>query len=208
MRKGEKRNSAVPTGSKGSPNERMGIRSITLRPYGVLNVVVPKDHSNLIARLDRLFDEKIDGNLEEDFYTRKLAQYSEEKESILKSIKSHSDSSDNYRNKSLQIYEISQDATNSYLKGTPDQKHELMNLVFEKLTITNGKLEYKYTPDFDRLFQAVQGTNSSKDSDNTSEDTIIFELGKKTDKSNINGRILPTRPDWLLRQGSNLGHPP
>ena len=57
MRKGEKRNSAVPTGSKGSPNERMGIRSITLRPYGVLNVVVPKDHSNLIARLDRLFDE-------------------------------------------------------------------------------------------------------------------------------------------------------
>ncbi len=159
-------------------------------------------------RLDRLFDEKIDGNLEEDFYRRKLAQYSEEKENILKSIKNHSDSSDNYRNKSLQIYEISQDATNSYLKGTPDQRHKLLNLVFEKLTITNGKLEYKYTSDFDRLYKAVQGTNSSKDSENTSEDTITFELGKKIDKSNISGRILPTRPDWLPRLDSDQGHPP
>lgn len=69
-------------------------------------------------------------------------------------------------------------------------------------------LGYSYNDHFDLLHKAVQATNSSKVEKTVSEDSIIFELGKKTDKSNIKGRILPTRPVWLPRVDSNHGHPP
>ncbi len=168
-----------------------------------------KQHYDQIQnRLDRLFDEKLDGNLEDSFYKRKLEQYTQEKENILKTIKNHSDSSNNYRQKCLETYDLAQNAGISFTNGSPEQKHELINLVFENLILDQGKLNYTYTKPFDLLFKAVQATNSSKDAKTTPQDTITFELGKKTDESNTNGQILPIRPTWLPRVGSNHGHPP
>ena len=147
-------------------------------------------YDQIEKRLDKLFDEKVDGNIEESFYKRKLAQYTEEKNDVLKSMKGQANSSDNFRNESLRIYEIAQDATSSYLSGDPDQRHELISHIFEKLTMREGKLEYRYSPDFQRLHKAVKATNSSKDIENVFDKVITFEPTKKLDESSFNGSNL------------------
>jgi len=171
-------------------------------------VELKQQYDQIQNRLDRLFDEKIDGNLEDSFYKRKLTQYTEEKEAILKTMKNHSDSSDIYRQKCLDVYDLAQNASSSYLNGNPDQKHELINLVFENLKLNQGKLSYSYTKHFGLLYKAVQATNSSKVAKTTPQDTILFELGKKNAESDKNGRILTIRPSLLPRVDSNHGHPP
>jgi len=140
---------------------------------------INKQHDMIKRRLDKLYDEKLDGKITEAFYQEKFKQYSAELTAVDKSINKHTNASLKYFELGINLYELSQNAVGIYSKALLDQKRMLMRLVFERLILNEGVLEVKYTKAFQILHDAVLATNSSKVEKVEQKTDKIFEPLKK-----------------------------
>jgi hypothetical protein len=116
----------------------------------------------ILNRLDRLYDDKLDGKISEEFYERKFKQYSKEKEEIESAIKRHERANLKYYELGLNLYELSQKAREIYLKANLEEKRQLIKLVFKELFLNGNYLAFTYTKPFELISKAVKETNSSK----------------------------------------------
>jgi len=152
-------------------------------------------------RMDKLYDDKLDEKITPEFYSRKLKQYSDEKDEITESIKKHSQASTGYINLGVNIYELSQRAKELYLKaknkGMIDEQRALIRFMFATLTVDEGKLSYTYSKTFKILSEAVEETNRPKVDKINDLENGKFELTKKPDNSTQKDTLLPLRPIWL-----------
>jgi len=153
-------------------------------------------------RMDKLYDDKLDEKITPDFYARKFKQYSDEKDEIAESIKRHSTASTGYLNLGINLYELSQRAKEIYLKAKAKEmlteQKSLIKLVFAKLTLDEGKLNWEYSKAFKILSEAVNETNCSKVEKLDDFQNKTFEHRKKSDVTGQKGNLLPSRPIWLL----------
>ena len=157
--------------------------------------------------MDKLYDDKLDEKINQEFYSRKFKQYSEEKDELTETIKRHSTASTGYLNLGINLYELSQRAREIYLKakakGMLDEQKNLIRLVFAKLVLDEGKLNWEYSKAFKILSQAVEETNCSKVAKIDDFQNKTFEHRKKSDVTGQKDALLPQRPIWLRGWDSN-----
>ena len=163
-------------------------------------------------RMDKLYDDKLDEKITQEFYNRKFKQYSKEKDELTETIKRHSTASTGYLNLGINLYELSQRAKEIYLtakkKEMLDEQRALIRLVFKKLILDEGKLSWEYSRAFKILSEAINQTNCSKVENLEGLEKETFEHQEKNDVTGQKGNLLLSHPIWLPRQGSNLRHPP
>jgi len=112
---------------------------------------------------DRIYDDLVKGKILQERYDRKDAEYASELDDVLGQRKKLAKASSEYYVLGVSIYQLSQKSNTIYYKAKkPEQKRKLLNVVFEKLEMADGKLAYEYTPAFEFLAKAVAETNSSK----------------------------------------------
>jgi site-specific DNA recombinase len=134
-------------------------------------------HLKLIEqRFEKIYDDKIDGKITEEFYNKKFKQYDEEKDKVSKAIKTHAHTSTRYFELAMNVYDLSQRAKEIY-EGTKeiDSKRQLLRLVYENLSVKDGKIFYTYTKAFKLLYLAVEATNGTKFDSVVKTDKRIFE---------------------------------
>lgn len=120
---------------------------------------------NLIEKqIDNLYDDKSAEKINEEFYDRKNAQYTKDKESLKTSIKNNSGNNAKNAEIALDVFKLSQKATDLYKnkKTRPEQKRELLKLIFEDLKLDGSIVEYIYTEGFILLYALVNSFNRSK----------------------------------------------
>lgn len=139
--------------------------------------------NKLENRLDKLYEDKLDGKITQEFYDAKFKKYSEEKENTQKKLKKLSNKHVKHYDLGISIYELSQRATAIFQKAGDDDKRKLIKLVFAELHLDEGILHYVYTKPFALLLKAVQATNSSKVVEKVQIPHKTFELGKYTDNT-------------------------
>lgn len=133
-------------------------------------------------RFGKIYDDKIDGKITEEFYQKKLKQYTQEKTLIQQSLSKHTNANAKYYELATNIYDLSQRAKEIYLKTQEKEyKRQLIKLIFATLTINSGKLSYTFTKAFQVLSAAVDATNSSKMDKMLPTTGKIFEPSKKSD---------------------------
>ena len=151
-------------------------------------------------RIDNLYDDKVDEKITKEFYERKFKEYSEEKESIINSIKKHSNASDKYSDLGVKIYELSQKNLEVYKnKKLPTEKRALFNLAFDSLLLDGDKLVFNYSKAFEVLFNAVSMTNCSKELNISKLPLNIFEPSDLRIKTNKNRAFDPEIASMLRR---------
>jgi len=158
-----------------------------------------KRYDLILQRLDRLYDDKLDGKITEVFYQRKAKQYSEEKEEISSAIQRHSNANIKYYELGINLYELSQRSKEIYLKASQEERRQLLNLVLNKLQLNNGKLNYIFSKPFELLSKAIKETNSSKEGNLIDSPAKIFELQKIRSNGVKNRDFLPVCPVWRRR---------
>ena len=155
-----------------------------------------KRYDLILQRLDRLYDDKLDGKITEVFYQRKAKQYSEEKEEISSAIQRHSNANIKYYELGINLYELSQRSKEIYLKASKEERRQLLNLVLDKLQLNNGKLNYAFSKPFELLSEAIKETNSSKEGNLIDSPAKIFELTEIRSNDAKNRDFLPVCPVW------------
>jgi len=148
-------------------------------------------------RLDNLYDDKVDEKINKEFYESKFKKYSEEKDSVLNSIKQHSDASNKYFELGINIFELSQKAPDLYQNANLEEKQQLIKLVFENLYLLGDKINYVYSKPFDIIATAVESTNSSKELNSAKNLSKIFELSNSSLKTNKIGAFSPEKTALL-----------
>lgn len=166
-----------------------------------------EQYDRVQKRLDRLYDDRLDEKISEDFYNRKFKQYSGEKENITQAIQKHSHANTQYYQLGINIFDISQRAKQIYLKARKkkltEKQRQLLRFMFTNLTLDEGKVDYEYTPAFNLLSQAVAATNGSKVAKNSLNGDRIFELNEGSDKSGKTDDLRLQRSTLLPGSDSN-----
>lgn len=155
---------------------------------------------NAQNRLDRLYDDKLDGKITEQQYQRKQTQYEADANSATASITKLNKANGKFRDLGVRIYDVAQKGKEIYYKIKKDEpRRTLFNMVFEELKLRDGELSYKFTEPFEYVRQAVQITNQK--SSNYAEIVPIlvqtFEPLKKIDNTVYMGDLDAVRSAML-----------
>lgn len=137
-------------------------------------------------RLDRIYDDKLDGRINEDFYQRKLNQFSQEKDNVLNSIKKHTNSDENYFKLSLNFFELAQKAKEIYVSiKEVEKKRSLLRLMFKDFLLSDDGFEFEPTEAFKLIAQATNLSNCLKTEKTITSDGKIFEHTQKATESGL-----------------------
>lgn len=135
-------------------------------------------------RLSNLYDDKVDEIITKEFYNQKETEYKQEKNTINQTIKKYNNAGDKYRELGINLYEVSQQGKELFVKKLPEKKRLLLGLIFAKLAVENGALTYELTKAFQILAKLVELTNNRSKVDKKDENVNpTIELEEKIDYS-------------------------
>ena len=97
----------------------------------------------------------------------------------------------------MHLYDLSQNARRVYQRANVDRKRTLLTLVFEELSIDDGKVAYKLTRPVWALASMIKATNSSKVADSAEFPYATFEPLKKGLTRQKNRAFCPVHPGKL-----------
>jgi len=155
--------------------------------------------AQLQNRLDRLYDDKLDGKISDDFYQRRFDQFSIDKENILNSIKKHSNSDSNYFKLSFNFFKLAQEAKKIYIALNTEKRRSLLKFIFKNLYLNDNLFNYEFTEVFKLIAQTADLSNGSKIEKSLVLRDKIFEPSKNRLNKTLNGQFeAQTKP--LLRR--------
>lgn len=136
-------------------------------------------------RVDRIYEDILDERVDEDHGRSLMKKYEDERLLLAEQVKQHINSDQKYLDGTVQLFQLSQRAPQIFEEAKTDDKRKLIRLVFNKLTLDEGKLEYTYTPAFETLKDSVFYTNglSSKVPNFSKIEENIFEPSENIDDS-------------------------
>ncbi len=153
-------------------------------------------------RLDKLYDDKIDDKISEDFYKKKFEQYKVEQEQILDTLNKHKDANLKYYEMGVTVLQVAKKAWRIYINRDTeemvDDKRLLLSLVFSNATL-NGKIaQVSYHKAFKIIFDHVGELIGEKIDPNKIFEHLVQPVNKEK-----NGRFASVHPIWLRGSDSN-----
>jgi len=119
-----------------------------------------KKFEQLQKRIDALYDDKVDGKIDEDFFQRKFQQYKGEQAATINRKNWLLEANTDYINLGLSILELSQRARAIYTSLSKpeyvEEKRKLLKMVFLNLPLKDGKLSPDYVPAFQVIAESAK----------------------------------------------------
>lgn len=110
-------------------------------------------------RIDKMYDDKVDGKISEDFWLEKYNQYRQEQEDIELALEKHKNANINYIDEGIKILELSQRAHSLYLKQNFREKAKLIRILTSNCTLLNATPYPTYRKPFDLLAKGLSRSN-------------------------------------------------
>ena len=145
-------------------------------------------------RLEAIYEDKIDAKIPPEFYNKKFAEYTKDKEDALESLKKLNDGNTKYYEVGFAIHELASKAEEIYksTKATTEDKRLLLSKIFSNLTLNTDGIKADYTSAFQFLTKWIPILNST------------FEPRNCGSNKEQESTFMLSNPTLLRRQGSNL----
>ncbi len=103
-------------------------------------------------RLNTLYDDRVDGIINKEFYEEKRQQYEEQQQAILDAKENHVKANIDYMQLGINLFELSQKGPGLYSeRALPEEKRELLNFLFLNIKLKDEKL----IPTFQNGFEVI-----------------------------------------------------
>ena len=110
-------------------------------------------YEKLQRRLDVMYEDKLDGIIEQDFYERKSAAWKKEQDDVARKIESHQGAGRSYLDEGVKLLELMQKAVILYEKQNTQEKRRILNFLCSNSTWKGGRLHPNYRQPFDMLVE-------------------------------------------------------
>lgn len=94
----------------------------------------------LQRRLDAMYDDKLDGKIDQEFYNRKSSAWKKEQDGIMRKIANHQGANRAYLDEGVKLLELAQRAVILYEKQTEHEKRRIINFVCSNSIWKDGRL--------------------------------------------------------------------
>ena len=102
-----------------------------------------------------MYEDKLDGRIDNDFYDRKVGEYRAEQTRIMRDIQAHGTVNQSYIEDGVRLPELARKAHVLFEKQPPVEKRKLLGFVLSNCTWKEGELTAKYRKPFDVLALTV-----------------------------------------------------
>jgi len=113
-------------------------------------------HAKLQNRLDQIYLDKLDGEIEADFYRRNVSQWQEEQAEIRHKIERHVKASENYIDQGIKLLELAERSAEFYRAQSQEPKAELLHFIMPDSLLENDIVRPVFKPPFDIIWQIAQ----------------------------------------------------
>lgn len=111
------------------------------------------DLERIDRRMETIYEDKLDRKITEDFYQKKFAEYSTQKEIILKETKRLNEDKTKYYEAGFKVHELALKAKEIYksIKATDEDRRLLLSYAFTSIDLNDKTMNPKYTLAFEFL---------------------------------------------------------
>ena len=109
------------------------------------------EHSKIRNRLDKLYEDRLDGFIEPAFFERKAQEWRQAQKRLTDQIGEHQDSNHNYFQDGVRLLELSKKAYFLFEKQNPAEKRRLLDFVCSNSTWKDQTLTATFRQPFDIL---------------------------------------------------------
>jgi site-specific DNA recombinase len=102
-------------------------------------------------RLEKIYEDKIDGTITQEFYSKKFKEYTEQKEDAIEKLKKLNEDNKRYYQTGFALHELALKAKEIYKnpKTTTEDKRLLLSKIFSNLTLDDRGIKANLTPAFE-----------------------------------------------------------
>ena len=114
------------------------------------------EHDKLQNRIDQIYLDKLDGEIEDAFYKRCVTQWREEQTKLHASIQRHVDADQNYIEQGIQLLDLAQNARDIFRHNGEAERTELLRFVMPNSTLEHDTVKPVFTPPFNIIHQLAE----------------------------------------------------
>jgi len=142
-----------------------------------LRVDLQLSHDRIQRRIEKMYEDKLDGKITADFYDKKCKEYTADQENLLSDLEKLGSDDRKYFEVGYAIHELAEHAVEIYnsVNTTTDDKRLLLAYIFSSLRLNADKIKHKYTYGFEFLAEWSPLLNKN------------FEPTKNPNKNGVNG---------------------
>ena len=119
-------------------------------------------HALLQRRLDTMYEDKLDGRVDEAFFDRKAAEWRAEQARLLQGMEAHNSADQTYMDEGMRLLELARRAYELFKKQEPGEKRRLVNFLLSNSTWRDGTLSATFRQPFDMLVVAASSQGREK----------------------------------------------
>ncbi len=105
-------------------------------------------HKKIQDRLNKLYLDKLDGFIDNDFWLEKRQEWTNQQEEIENLLQAFHNADKKYYDAGLEFLELLKNAYNKYSKQNNHEKRRMLKFLLSNCTINNKKVSYDYTLPF------------------------------------------------------------
>jgi DNA invertase Pin-like site-specific DNA recombinase len=107
------------------------------------------ENLKLKNRIDQMYLDKLDGEIDETFYWEHVSQWREEQETILDRMKRHQNADQNYIEQGIRLLEVARNAPEFFRKHGQEERAQLLQFILHGSTLEKDKILPVFRPPFD-----------------------------------------------------------
>jgi site-specific DNA recombinase len=122
------------------------------------------EHTKIQRRLDAMYDDKLDGVIDEAFFRRKADECRGAQVKLSNEIERHRQANQNYIEDGARLLDLANKAAELFEKQPAPEKRKLLRFVLSGCTWKNGQLGFEYRKPFDLIaeFERAEKTRKLK----------------------------------------------
>lgn len=109
------------------------------------------DHNMLQNRLEKMYEDKLDGRITQDMYDNKYKEYREKQEGILTKLNSMQGADEEYYITAERLLDLANRAYELFQRSESEQKRQLLSLVLQNCQLKGRELVYELKKPFDSI---------------------------------------------------------
>ncbi len=121
-----------------------------------------RDQATLEARIEKAWEDKLDGAIELDIYERKTSEWREELGRIEAAIARHKAANQTFLDEGVMLLEICSGAKGFFEQGDAAQKRLLLEIALSNSSWGEGRLSVTFNQPFDMIAEAVAHAGAQK----------------------------------------------
>ena len=114
------------------------------------------EYAKIQNRLDQIYLDKLDGEIEEAFYRRNVQQWQGDQKRIEERLGRHREANANYIGQGIKLLDLAQNAGNIFQHRGEPERTELIRFVMPNSLLEGDKIIPTYKPPFDIIWRLAQ----------------------------------------------------